>query len=182
MGGNLKGSLLEQLGWTKYIGMATGTYTGEPVLARDIRRYALAIDDPDPAYRDPDAARRRKEGVLIAPLFYVTWAVGVPGSEKSTKELAEDGLATFVGVPEIPNVWDLGWVRGGEELEFFRRVRVNDRVTVSGKILDMKEKDGKSGKLVFVTSEFVYTNQDGEKLATHRLTMIGTPRKEPRDA
>lgn len=176
------GSLLEQLGWTKYIGTETGTYTGEPVLARDIRRYALAIDDLDPAYRDPEVAKRR-HGAVVAPLFYVTWAVGVPGAEKSVAELGEDGLATFVGIPEIPNVWDLGWVRGGEELEFFDRVRAGDRVTVKGKLLDMKEKDGKSGKLVFVTSEFVYTNQDGKPLATHRLTMIGTPRsKEARHA
>lgn len=178
----MRGSLLEELGWTKYIGKETATYTGEPVLARDIRRYALAIDDPDPAYRDPAAAARSRHGGIVAPLFYVTWAVGVPGAEKSAKELGEDGLATFVGIPEIPNVWDLGWVRGGEELEFFGRVRVNDRVTVKGKIADMKEKDGKSGKLILVTSEFVYTNQDGETLATHRLTMIGTPRKESRDA
>ena len=178
----MKGSLLEELGWTKYIGQETATYTGEPVLARDIRRYALAIDDPNPVYRDPELARRGKHGGIIAPLFYVTWAVGVPGSEKSTKELGEDGLATFVGVPEIPNVWDLGWVRGGEELEFFEPVHEGDRVTVKGKILDMKEKVGKSGTLILVTSEFVYTNQKGEQLATHRLTMIGTPRKEPRDA
>lgn len=176
------GSLLEQLGWTRYIGKETGTYTGEPVLARDIRRYALAIDDPDPIYRDPEAAGASRHGRIVAPLFYVTWAVGVPGAEKSTKELGEDGLATFVGVPEVPHVWDLGWVRGGEELELFGRVREGDRVTVRGRIADMKEKDGKSGKLVFVTSEFVYTNQDGERLATHRLTMIGTPRPEARDA
>lgn len=178
----MKGSLLEELGWAKYIGKETAPYTGEPVLARDLRRYALAIDDPDPVYRDPEAARKSKHGGLIGPLFYVTWAVGVPGAEKSTKELGEDGLATFVGVPEIPNVWELGWVRGGEELEFFRPVHVNDRVTVNGKLVDMKEKDGKSGKLILVTSEFVYTNQDGQKLATHRLTMIGSPRKESRDA
>jgi acyl dehydratase len=178
----VSGSLLEELGWTKYIGMETGTYTGEPVQARDIRRYALAIDDPNPIYRDPVVARRSGLGSTIAPLFYVTWAVGVPGAEKSTKELGEDGLATFVGIPEIPDVWRLGWVRGGEELELFQRVHVNDRVTVKGKIVDMKEKDGKSGKLVLVTSEFVYTNQDGEALATHRLTMIGTPRKEAGDA
>jgi acyl dehydratase len=178
----VNGSLLEELGWTKYIGKETGTYTGEPVQARDIRRYALAIDDPNPIYRDPVAARRSGHAGTVAPLFYVTWAVGVPGAEKSTKELGEDGLATFVGIPEIPNVWQLGWVRGGEELEFFGRVRVNDQVTVKGRIVDMKEKDGKSGKLVFVTSEFVYANQKGEKLATHRLTMIGTPRKESRDA
>ncbi len=179
----MSGSLLEELGWTKYVGKATGTYTGEAVLARDVRRYALAIEDLDPVYRDPEAARRSRYGGLVAPLFYVTWAVGVPGAEKATGELGEDGLATFIGIPEIPNVWDLGWVRGGEELEFFERVRVGDRVTVNGKILDLTEKDGKSGKLVFVTSEFVYTNQDGATLARHRLTMIGTPRrKEPAHA
>jgi acyl dehydratase len=173
----VNGSLLEKLGWTKYIGKETATYTGEPVMSRDIRRYALAIDDPDPVYTDAVAARRSRHLGTVAPLFYVTWAVGVPGAEKSVKELGEDGLATFVGVPEIPNVWELGWVRGGEELEFFERIHVNDVVTVKGKIVDMKEKDGKSGKLVFVTSEFVYTNQKGATIATHRLTMIGTPRK-----
>jgi acyl dehydratase len=179
----LSGSLIEELGWTKYIGMETGTYTGEPVLARDIRRYALAIDDPNPVYRDPEAARRSRHEGTVAPLFYVTWAVGVPGAEKPVSELGEDGLATFVGIPEIPNVWDLGWVRGGEELELFGRVREGDRVTVRGKVVDMKEKDGKTGKLVFVTSEFSYTSAKGELLATHRLTMIGTPRKkEGRDA
>lgn len=177
----MSGSLLEELGWTKYIGKETGTYTGEPVQARDVRRYALAIDDPNPIYRDPVAARRAGLGGTVAPLFNVTWAVGVPGAEKGTKELGEDGLATFVGIPEIPNVWQLGWVRGGEELEFFQRVHVNDQVTVKGTIVDMKEKDGKSGKLVFVTSQFVYTNQKGERLATHRLTMIGSPRKEGGD-
>lgn len=174
----MNGSLLEKLGWTSYIGKDTGSYTGEPVQARDVRRYALAIDDPDPAYRDAAAAARAGFPGLVAPLFYVTWAVGVPGGEKGLSELGEDGLASFTGVPEIPNVWELGWVRGGEELEFFERVKVGDRVTVKGKLLDMKEKDGKSGKLVFVTSEFSYTNQDGVRLATHRLTMIGTPRKE----
>lgn len=171
-------SLLEKLDWKKYIGKETGTYTGEPVLARDIRRYALAIDDPDPIYHDDNAAKKGKHGGLVAPLVYVTWAVGVPGSEKAVKDLGEDGLESFVGVPEIPNVWTLGWVRGGDEFEFFKPIYVNDKVTVKGKIVDMKEKNGKSGKLIFVTSDFIYTNQNGEFLAKHRVTMIGTPRKE----
>ncbi len=174
----MKESLLDTLGWKQYIGQETGTHTGEPVLARDIRRYALAIDDLNPIYFDEDAAIKGKHGGLTAPLNYISWAVGVPGSEKSVTELGEDGLATFVGIPEIPNAMALGWVRGGEEIEFFRPVHVNDRVTVKGKITNMTEKDGKSGKLVFVTSEFTYTNQDGQKLAKHIVTMIATPRKE----
>jgi len=171
-------SLLEELDWKKYIGQETGSHTGEPVLARDIRRYALAIDNPNPIYFDESAAKAGKYGGLTAPLNYISWSVGVPGSEKASKELGEDGLSSFVGVPNIPGVWTLGWVRGGEELEFFKPVYVNDRVTVSGKILNMTEKDGKSGKLIFVTSEFTYTNQEGELLAKHLITMIATPRKE----
>jgi len=171
-------SLLDELGWKRYIGDDTGSCTGDPVSARDIRRYALAIDDPNPIYFDEQAARKGKNGGLAAPLGYVIWAVGVPGSEKSVKDLGEDGLASFIGVPEIPGVWTLGWVRGGDEFEFFKPVYVNDRVTVNGKIVEMKEKDGKSGKLVFVTSEFTYTNQNGELLARQRVAMIGTPRKE----
>lgn len=170
--------LLEKLNWKKYIGKETRSYTGEKVSFRDIRRYALSIDDPNPIYFDEISAKKGKYGGITAPLNYVTWAVGVPGSEKSMKELGEDGLSAFVGVPEIPNVWELGWVRGGEELEFFKPVRVNDQVTVKGKIVEIKEKDGKSGKLIFVTSEFMYTNQNENLLAKHRLTMIGTPRKE----
>jgi len=75
----------------------------------------------------------------------------------------------------------LGWVRGGEEIEFFKPVYVNDRVTVKGKIINMNEKDGKSGKLILVTSEFTYTNQNGDLLAKHRVTMIATPRKESKN-
>ncbi|MFB3925157.1 MAG: MaoC family dehydratase N-terminal domain-containing protein [Syntrophales bacterium] len=171
-------SLLDKLGWKKYIGQQTATYTGEKIQARDIRRYALAIDDPNPIYFDEAAAKRGRNGGLAAPPFYITWAVGVPGSEKSVKELGEDGLATFVGVPEIPDVWTLGWMRGGEEIEFFKPVYVNDQVSVKGRIAEMSEKEGRMGPMVFVTSEFTYTNQAGELLAKHRITMIATPRKE----
>jgi hydroxyacyl-ACP dehydratase HTD2-like protein with hotdog domain len=72
----------------------------------------------------------------------------------------------------------LGWVRGGEELEFFKPIYVNDQVTVRGRVTNMAEKTGKSGTLIFVTSEFSYTNQKGELLAKHTVTMIASPRKE----
>lgn len=171
-------SLLEELGWEQYIGKEYEAHTGEPVTARDIRRYTLAIDDDNPVFHDEAAARAGKHGGLTAPLNYFSWSVGVPGSEKPVKALGEDGLSSFVGVPDIPRVWDLGWVRGGEEIEFFKPVYVNDRVTVRGKIVDMKEKVGKSGTLIFVTSEFTYTNEEDELLVKHLITMIASPRKD----
>lgn len=170
-------SLLDELGWTKFIGHEYPQHTGEPVLARDIRRYAFAIDDDNPIFTDEAAAKAGRYGGLTAPPNYVSWAVGVPGGEKRTKDLGEDGLSSFVGVPDIPGAWSLGWVRGSEELEFFNPVCVNDRVTVRGKVTAMSEKQGKSGTLIFVTSEFSYTNQNNEPLAKHVVTMIASPRK-----
>jgi hypothetical protein len=49
---------------------------------------------------------------------------------------------------------------------------------VCGRVTSMSEKIGKSGTLIFVTSEFTYTNQNDELLAKHTVTMIASPRKE----
>ena len=171
-------SLLDELGWAPYIGSEYAPHTGEPVSARDIRRYALAIDDTNAIFFDREEAKKGKYAGLAAPLNYFSWSVGVPGAEKPISELGEDGLSSFVGVPEIPNAFALGWMRGGEEIEFFKPVYEGDTVTVTGKVVDMKEKHGKSGTLIFVTSVFEYRNQNGDHLVTHTVTMIATQRKD----
>lgn len=172
--------MLEKLGWKGYIGKEMGSRTGEPVLARDIRRYALAIDDPNPIYYDEDTAKKGKYGGLIAPPGYVCWATQNASIEKRVNDFIDDGFGGrgFLAVPEIPNVWTLGWIRGGEEYEFYKPVRVGDWVSVKYKITDISEKLGKSGKLIFITTEHTYTNQNGDLLATHRVTMIGIPREK----
>ena len=174
----MKESLLEKLGWKKYIGMETGTKTGEPVLAKDIRRYALAIDDPNPEYYDEEVAKNGKYGNLAAPPGYICWAVQDPKLDKRFEDLGEDGLSNFVGVPEFPDAWSLGWVRAGEEYEFFKPVFAGDQISVKLKLLDVYEKEGKSGHLIFTTSEATYTNQNGDLLAKQKIIMIATPRKE----
>lgn len=177
----MKESLLEKLGWKKYIGMETER-TGETVLARDIRRFALAIDDPNPIYYDEAAAKGGKYGRLAAPPGYICWAVQDASLEKRVEDLGEDGLSYFLGVPEIPDAWSLGWVRAGEEYEFFKPAYAGDQISVNLKVLDMYEKEGRSGQLIFTTSIATYTNQNGELLARQKITMIATPRKEGKDA
>lgn len=174
----MKESLLEKIGWKKYIGMEWETRTGEPILARDIRRYALAIDDLRLEYLDEEAAKKGKYGGLAAPHGFVCWAVQEPKLEKPYSELGEDGLANFVGVPEFPDAWALGWVRGGEEYEFFKPVFAGDRISVKVKLLDVYEKEGRSGQLIFTVSLATYTNQGGEVVATQKITMIASPRKD----
>lgn len=171
---------IESLGWKQYIGKEMGSRTGEPVSAKDIRRYALAIDDPNPIYYNESAAKKGKYGGLVAPPGYICWATQNASNEKRVSELTEGGFIRggFLAIPEIPNVWNFGWVRGGEEYEFYKPVRVGDKVTVKYKITDITERTGKSGKLIFITTEHTYTNQRGDLLARHRITMIGMPREK----
>ena len=118
---------------------------------------------------------------LFSDLFGTTFYTSPtedPKLEKRYDELGEDGLSNFLGVPEFPDAWSLGWVRAGEEYEFFKPVFVGDTISVKLKLLDVFEKRGRSGVLIFTTSEARYTNQDGELLATQKITMIATPRKE----
>lgn len=173
-------SIIEKFGWKKYLGQETGARTGDPVTARDIRHFALAIDDQNPMYYDEDVAKKGKYSSLVAPLGYICSSDRNARMERRVKDMGEDAIVpgTFLAIPEIPNVWALGWVRGNEEYEFYKRIYVGDRVSVKCKLVDMYEKEGRSGTLVFVTSELTYSNQKGELLAIHRLTMIGMPRKE----
>ena len=45
-------------------------------------------------------------------------------------------------------------------------------MTVGKRIVEMYEKEGRSGPLVFVTMEFTFTNQRGEMVAREQFTRI----------
>ena len=48
---------------------------------------------------------------------------------------------------------------GGTEIEFFVPIRVGDTLTARSKIVDIYQKEGRSGLLIFVVRETRYTNQ-----------------------
>ncbi len=51
-------------------------------------------------------------------------------------------------------------------------VVAGDVITVEKRIVDMYEKQGRSGDLVFVVQEFTFTNDRGELVARERFTRI----------
>ncbi len=173
-------SIIQKFNWREYLGKEFASGIGDVVTPRDIHRFALAIDDPNPIYHDENAAKKGKYGCMIAPPGYLWMSTHNSSREKRVKDLEEGGLDPddLLGIPNLPNIWALGGVRGAEEYEFFKPVRVGDRVSVVCKLVDMYEKEGKSGKLVFVVSEHTYSSQNGEVLAKHQLTFIFTPQKE----
>ncbi len=134
----------------------------EEVSSASIRKFASAIGDPNPVYHDQDYALKTKYQGIVAPPTFVCETMQYLGGD-----LDESG--TPARRPRIP----LGMeIRGGNEYELFQPLRPQDVLTVRWRIADIRERDGRTGKLLFLVSEITYTNQRQEKLAVNRETSI----------
>ncbi|MBI2830824.1 MAG: MaoC family dehydratase N-terminal domain-containing protein [Chloroflexi bacterium] len=130
-----------------------------------IKRFALAIDDKNALYLDEEFAKKsRYEGITAPPtmLFELNHQIGAELGEDGTPRGAWGRLP-----PPFKNV-----MRGGNEYEFYQPVRPGDVVTTINRTVDIFEREGKSGLMVFVINELTYYNQRGEKLGLNRETMI----------
>ncbi len=129
-----------------------------------IKKFALAVGDLNPLYIDEEYAKKSRYGGIIAPPTFVFDVV----HDKKTK-IGEDGrgLARIRLPPPFGRI-----LRGGNEYEFLKPVRPEDIISSRRKIIDIYEKQGRSGKLIFVISETTYTNQRKEVLGINRETLI----------
>ena len=139
-------------------------FPGKEVVDRSsIRRYAQAISDLNSLYLDDEFARQSKYGGIVAPPTYI-----FDVSHDIFAETGEDGRdLTRVTVP------GMNAVRGGNEYEFYEPVKPGDVVNRRRKVIDIYEKEGKkAGKILFITYETTYVNQNGTVLAICRETMM----------
>lgn len=147
------------------IGKETEPVTRE-VIAKDIRRFCYAVGDLNPLYLDEEYARQTSFGGVIAPPMFFD----IPTMpEYPQDQLKPDGLPKTGLMPPIKASRTMA---GGNEVEFFKPVRVGDRITRVGKIAAITEKVGRSGPLVFTVFEQRYTNQDDDLVAVERMTAI----------
>jgi hypothetical protein len=65
-----------------------------------------------------------------------------------------------------------GWLNGGNRFEYFAPVMIGDRITATGQVADVYEKEGSSGNLLFIIFETSYVNQRGKLVAKLRGTAI----------
>ena len=140
-----------------WIGREVPPWTIE-VTRRDVARFAVATDDLNPLYLDEDAAQQSRHGGLIAPpLFYMApLTEPVPETELRADGLPFEGKFPVPPTP-LPRLMD-----GGTEVEFLQPVRVGDVLTGRSQITDIYQKEGRSGPLIFVQRETLFTNQRGE--------------------
>ena len=118
-----------------------------------IRRYVQAIDDPNPLWQDEEYANKSQYGGIIAPPTFVL-AIGF---EQIQQQMSQS----------IPYQTVL---HGSSDLECYQPIRPGDVVTVTTKITNIRQRQG---KMVFMTYEITYKNQRQELVAKCRQTLIG---------
>jgi acyl dehydratase len=135
----------------KAIGFKTSPVT-YAIESGAIRKFAQAIEDPNPLFNDERAARDTRFGGIIAPPTFGRMLGGI-----------------FLKLPfELPK----RGLDGGSEWEFFHPIRPGDRITVQTRLADLRESDGKMGAMVFHTYEVSYSNQFDEVCVLQRFTLI----------
>lgn len=170
-----------QADYDRYKGMTCPPTTAAmPLEADTLRRFAQAIMDSDPTYFDPKHAATTKFGAIVAPPLYPVHAFRRPaGTPDPLDALAEnhdaDGTQGSMGVGfGLPNV-EMPYRRllnGGNEIEFYRALRVGEKAVAHPRYVDVTLKQGKSGNLLLVVIETKFTTEAGELLLINKQTLI----------
>ena len=153
-----------------------------------LRRFTQAIMDPDPRYWDDEFAKATKYGHIITPPIYVSYLASraQPGSEDTvTRAFAENPNSDGIGgVREGENVKKKGTLpavpthlkrrlNAGNEIELRQYPQLGDRIYSQARYHSITESVGKDGtRMLVVTTENIYTNQDGEVLCILRASGI----------
>lgn len=150
----------------------------DPVEKGQIRRHIQAVMDQDPVYWDEEyAAKTRFGGVVAPPLFPIHAlrpAAGTPDPfVRAATDPDFDGSVRGVMKGLVPLPIPLTRVlNGGNKVEVYQLARPGEKIRVKSKYVDIYQKDGRSGPLVFLLTETIYTNQKGETLLKALQTRI----------
>ena len=118
-----------------------------------IRKFAEAIGDDNPLYVDEEAARKSRYGGVIAPPTFMRSMSA--GRSRATVQSPYSAA-----------------LDGGSEWEYFEPVRPGDRISVTMKVSEMFEREGRLGNMLFIIRETSYVNQFGKTVAIQHGTGI----------
>ncbi len=107
-----------------------------------VRQFCWGIGDDNPLFTDPAYGRDSRWGSALAPGCF---------------------LYTIDTTVVAPKLRGIQWLYGGTDFEWYEPIRHRDSFTVSAKLLDAVEKEGRNAsKFIIQTGETLYTNQDGK--------------------
>jgi len=138
------------------IGKETPTVVAE-VKAEETVPFAEALGDLNPLYVDEEAAKKSKFGSLLAPpTFPVTLAAGT-----MDPNLFFELELNFASI-----------VHGEQEFEYFKPLKVGQKITIEGKVADITERQERNGTLDVVVLETTGYDEAGEKIYIARGTLL----------
>jgi hypothetical protein len=161
--------MAEQIEITKemhdQIGWESEPWTYE-VTTTSVRAFARGVGYTDPVYFDIDAAKKAGYRNLPAPPTYLGTAVFIPGQTDDTLSFPPDYAPNINhGLP--------GLLDGGTDIEYFDTICAGDTLTAVNRLADLSVKKSKSlGKMLVVSTEATYRNQDSKVVAVQRSQII----------
>ena len=142
----------EALSW---IGRAAPPIT-ETVTRRDIRKYAVATNQRLPKYLAGDEA---------PPMFHAHFFQEIVPLDA----MQPDGQAPNELTPPLPLKRVMA---GGRDVTIHRPIMPGDTLTATRTLIELYEKEGRTGPLIFVVIEMRVTDPSGEPVVTERRTRI----------
>jgi len=165
----------------KYRGMVGAPLVAPTLLEPDtLRRFVHAIMDGDALYHDVAKAKSSKFGALAAPPLYPVHAFrrapdGADPLEMLHADPDADGSGgsdgMFFGLPPIETAFKR-LLNGGNEIEFYRNLAVDERCVAKARYANVNLKQGKSGTMLLVDVETEFRTEAGELLLINRQTLI----------
>jgi len=149
----------DQIGWKS----TSWTYE---VTTTSVRAFARGVGYTDPVYYDIDAAKKAGYRNLPAPPTYLGTTVFIPGQ-------TDDTFSFPPGYMPAINHGLTGLLDGGTEIEYFDTICAGDTLTSFTSLADLSVKETKSlGKMLVVSTEAEYTNQDDKVVAIARSQIL----------
>lgn len=137
---------------------------------RLIQRYAIAIDDHNPLFTDPEQARAAGFDDVVAPpnmlAGVVDWG---PGGWQS--ELKPDGTGEEGWFSEATR--GMRVMGGGEEMELLHPLVAGMHLIETQTLADVVVKEGRSGRLMLMHSDVSFQAEGGPLLCRNRRTVLG---------
>ncbi|MCP5368497.1 MAG: MaoC family dehydratase N-terminal domain-containing protein [Hyphomicrobiales bacterium] len=126
-----------------------------------IRKFAEAIGDPNPAYRDAAAARAQGyPGIIAPPTFPVTFYP--PQEQPWTRYLDRRRI-----------------LAGQQRFSYSRPIVAGDVLTCRVIFRGVEEKQGRSGRMEMILQEIVGEDRDGNHVFTNSKSTVY--REAPKD-
>jgi acyl dehydratase len=153
-----------------------GTPTGKSKITIErgpVSNFAKAVQDDNPIYQDPEAAKAAGFDNIPVPPTY-SFAMAHWGAFK--EQQPSDGNPGRNPVMEIiGTLMQKGGLvlHGEEEFEYHRPLVVGDVLEGEGKVTDIYEKDSKGKTMTFLVTENVFKDaKTGDPVVTARMNLI----------